>query len=106
MALNHLCKVSGLCVASKCIWLTVAHYDLCVMLHYILNGCSVFPLKQTDTIRPNIKPYKTVRIILTDTTEMDLIMMSQPQCPEEIIDGDIMDTMLPAVVTMAMYLIT
>ncbi|TMS04583.1 Thyroid adenoma-associated protein [Larimichthys crocea] len=70
-------------------------------LHYTNDNSHTHPglitEAQTDTIRPNIKPYKTVRIILTDTTEMDLIMMSQPQCPEEIIDGDIMDTMLPAV---------
>lgn len=33
-------------------------------------------------------------------------MTSQPQCPEEIIGGDIMDTMLVNVLTMAVFLVT
>ncbi len=50
--------------------------------------------------------FDTARVFLTVTTEIVSIMMSQPQCPEEIIDGDIMDTTLSTVVTMAMGLIT
>lgn len=60
----------------------------------------MFPVGQ------NIRRYETAGVSVTVVTEMDSIMMSPPQCHEEIIDDDIMDTMLSSVVTMAVGLIT
>lgn len=70
--------------------------------HVTVCQSSSVPLKWTNG--HNLAEYS--QGFSTVTAETDSIMTSQPQCPEEIIGGDIMDSMLVNVLTMAVFLVT